>query len=479
MKFISKFDRYITALYLFTIAAVIFTAYFTFKEVINRYNQNQHKAIIPLFSIVNSEIVRPLNVAYFLANDPLLIDYVESETIDRVELLRYLKRLDNRYDLTTFIALEQHAFMLDSTGKEISLVHDKAEWYHRLKALDKEQFADIGNADDPHLYFDMKLFNNQEKFLGFVGVAVDLNHFAVKFAEYQERFGFELVFVDEHNQVTLSSNHLMKTESHHRENEITNISELDWYQQLLAKGDNYQLSNTVVVVDDGERVISQTPIQSLNWRMFIISPPAASTGEYWQLFLTRIGLFFLVVLVLFFFFISLVDYFKHRLVEDSETDFLTKLPNRSFLNWKYEELACNHLSICAVIGDIDRFKQINDKYGHIVGDEVLKDIAAQINDNLRRDDISGRWGGEEFVLFLPDTLATQAIDVVERIRRNIAEKEFSVSSSNECFNITISFGIAVCPSNSISIDEHINKADKALYRAKSLGRNRTEIYQEE
>ncbi len=475
MKFIKKFDRYITLLYFNTIIVIVLTSYFTFKEVMSSYNKNQHQSIAPLFSIITSEIIRPLNVAYYMANDPLLVTFVEQQNIDQPRLLQYLQRLSNRYKMLTFIALEKHDLLLDSENKKTSLTNEKAEWYQRLKRENKNHFADIGNADDPHLFFDMKLYNNQEQFIGFVGVAVDLNHFSSKFKEFSNRFGFELIFVDSNNNVTLSSNNLMKIESHHRAEEIINISELEWYQKLLTNEDIYQLSDTVVAVDDDVRSVSQMPIQELNWRLFIISPPVDQQSEYWQLFLTRMGIFLVTILVLYFVFITIVEYFTKRLIEDSETDFLTKLPNRSFIHRKSEELLCTHHKLCLVIADIDDFKLINDNYGHIVGDDVLKEIASLINNNLRYDDVRGRWGGEEFIMLLPDTSTNQALEIIERLRKNIAETPFKFASSSHALHCTMSFGISCGDTKETSLEQLLQFADEALYRAKDEGKNRIEI----
>lgn len=475
MKFIRKFDRYITLLYFTTIVVIVLTSYFTFKEVMNSYNKNQHQSIVPLFSIITTEIIRPLNVAYYMANDPLLTTFVEEQELDETGLVQYLQRLSSQYQMLTFIALEKHDLLLDSNNKKISLTNEKAEWYQRLKREDKNQFTDIGNADDPHLYFDMKLYNNQEQFIGFVGVAIDLNHFSDKFKEYSQRFGFELIFVDSNNDVTLSSNYLMKIESHHRAEETVNISELDWYQKLLTNEDIYQLSDTVIAVDDGVRTISQMPIQELNWRLFILSPPIDQQSEYWELFITRTGIFLIAILVLYYVFINIVEYFTKRLVEDSETDFLTKLPNRSFIHWKFEELLCSHDKLCLVIADIDDFKLINDNYGHIVGDDVLKEIATLINNNLRHDDVSGRWGGEEFILLLPDTSINQSIEIIERLRKNIAETPFKFASSSHTLHCTMSFGISFGDTKDISLEKLVKCADDALYKAKDEGKNRIEI----
>ncbi len=473
MKFMRKFERYLSALFLFTIITLLLTSYFTFKEVINSYNKNQYQSIIPLFSIVNTEIIRPLNTAFFIANDPLLIDLIDQEQVSKNRLLTYLRTMSIRHNVVTFLALEKHDIDIDSNGEVLSLSSDKAEWYHRLKAQEYTQFADIGKAEDPHLFFDIKLFNAQDEFLGFAGVAIDLDHFAEAFSEYRERFGFELIFVNEQNEVTLSSNHLMKTESHHRQDEIVHVNDLDWYQQMIKNGGK-QLANSIIAYSDGNRVISQMPLPALNWRMFIISPPASEQQEYWTLFLTRIGIFLLIIIVLYSIFIGVVDYFKKRLVESSETDFLTKLPNRSYLTWKYEELSCEHDNICVVIADIDHFKEINDQYGHVVGDAALQEVARKLEACLRNEDICGRWGGEEFVMILPDISSEQAIEIIERMRESIANNAFSHSSMSQSFNITISFGLCHKNSGNQSLDNLIQLADTALYQAKSKGRNRTE-----
>lgn len=477
MKFISKFDRYLTALYFITIIAIVAMSYFTFREAINSYNKNQHQSIVPLFSLATSEVIRPLNVANFMANDPLLIEFVEQENLDKESLLQYLKRFSTQYQMLTFIALEKHNLILDSNNKQISMSHEKAEWYHRLKIQENNQFADIGNSENPHLYFDMKLFNDQDMFIGFVGVAIDLNHFARQFKKYSQRFGYELIFVDQHNNVTLSSNELMKTESHHRHDAIVNINELSWYQQLLANESIYQPTETLVTVDSDQRIISQMPIQALNWRMFIISPPVNKQSEYWQLLLTRIGIFLVVIMLLFAAFFAIIDYFKKRLVADTEIDFLTKLPNRNYINWKFEEMNCQHKFICVVIADIDHFKTVNDKFGHNVGDDVLKEIANVLSKNLRRGDISSRWGGEEFVLLLPDASIEQTFDIIERIRKNIASRSFTDKSNQSTFNLSISFGIASNQGQKSQLNDLIEQADQALYQAKGNGRNRTEIFQ--
>jgi diguanylate cyclase (GGDEF)-like protein len=129
-----------------------------------------------------------------------------------------------------------------------------------------------------------------------------------------------------------------------------------------------------------------------------------------------------------------------------------------------------------VLCDIDFFKKINDTFGHPFGDTVLKEIAAKLRENVRDGvDVVARYGGEEFSLVLVKTDAVKAQETVERIRQQIEHFIFK-SPRNEDIHLTMSFGIAVYLQHAKQLDTLIQKADKALYRAKENGRNRVEIF---
>jgi diguanylate cyclase (GGDEF)-like protein len=454
----------------------VLTSYFTFKEIINTHNKQQQQAIIPLFSLVTNEIIHPLAISSFMANDQFIIDYAQQEKVDKEKILPYLQRITKRHKTVSFLAVEKHNLMIDSNNNEIQLSYEKSEWYYRLKKELKTQFADIGNADNPHLFFDSKIINEQQQFLGFAGVAIDLNYFANKFSEYKKRFGFELFFVDKNNDITLSSTSLMRTESHHRKNAVINIDTLTWYAAYQLAQQEIGNTESMITFNNDHVVVSQMPLKELNWTMFIVSPPPAQQSEYWQLFLTRFSVFILVILVLYYFFIRSVNYFKANLIKDTEIDFLTKLPNRSFIHWKFEDLTQHYNDMSVVIADIDHFKKINDTYGHIVGDEVLKAVADNFSASLRKDDVTGRWGGEEFIMLLPSTSSERAKEVTERIRKKISEIPFSISSTSQPFSTTVSFGICHNTLKNSSLKSMISKADKALYAAKTNGRNQIVIY---
>ncbi len=127
--------------------------------------------------------------------------------------------------------------------------------------------------------------------------------------------------------------------------------------------------------------------------------------------------------------------------------------------------------------DIDHFKKINDEHGHIIGDQVLQGIAQTCVKNLRPDDVLGRFGGEEFVILLPETKREDARNIADRLRLLVADTPIETEIGP--IRTTISIGVAIKDkTTSISIDQLLSRADRAMYRAKQAGRNRVIIWDE-
>ncbi len=153
----------------------------------------------------------------------------------------------------------------------------------------------------------------------------------------------------------------------------------------------------------------------------------------------------------------------------ARTDQLTKIYNRMFLDEvlhnQYYRYQRNQESCSVILLDIDFFKDVNDKYGHIVGDKILIEFAQLLKESVRDGDIVGRWGGEEFLIVLPHTKQTQAEILAEKLRQKIETHRFTA-----VVHKTASFGVCTF-SDETSIEKLIDKADIALYKAKKSGRN--------
>jgi len=159
------------------------------------------------------------------------------------------------------------------------------------------------------------------------------------------------------------------------------------------------------------------------------------------------------------------------------TDSLTGVANRYNFEERYryewERALRQRVPISLIFADIDHFKVVNDTYGHQVGDIFLKSIADILRENVQRvSDLVARYGGEEFVILLPNTRLENAVELAEKIRIAIENHYQEIAISKAPLNVTISLGVScVVPSNTIRPDELIAASDKALYKAKSNGRN--------
>jgi two-component system cell cycle response regulator len=163
-------------------------------------------------------------------------------------------------------------------------------------------------------------------------------------------------------------------------------------------------------------------------------------------------------------------------IELAVTDPLTGLYNRRYLdnhlNVLFNRSMARGRPLSVLITDIDRFKHVNDTYGHDGGDEVLREFANRVRSTIRGADLACRYGGEEFVVVMPDTSPEIAAAVAERLRAAIENAPFMLKHAGEALNVTASFGIASRITSVLTPDQLMKQADLALYEAKNTGRNR-------
>ncbi|MDO6763283.1 sensor domain-containing diguanylate cyclase [Agarivorans sp. 1_MG-2023] len=169
---------------------------------------------------------------------------------------------------------------------------------------------------------------------------------------------------------------------------------------------------------------------------------------------------------------------QRRLEFQANHDSLTGLMNRrSMSKTLIEEYAVSKRSLqplCCILLDIDNFKQINDQYGHSAGDEALRIFAIESLKVLRNGDYLSRWGGEEFLLLLPNTLQEQALIIANRVREHLASFKVEAEASVK-FSATVSMGLAMLTAYDVSPEALVARADSALYLAKEKGKNRVEL----
>lgn len=171
---------------------------------------------------------------------------------------------------------------------------------------------------------------------------------------------------------------------------------------------------------------------------------------------------------------------RRRIVSISETDDLTGLPNMRAFNGLLEK-ECRRFArygnaFSLLMIDTDGLKEVNDRFGHDAGNRLITTVADAVHGRLRASDVLARYGGDEFVLMLPETSCAQAHEIAERIRVSIENASFD--GQGQRVSTTVSIGTAHCPDDAVSASELLEKADSALYQSKRTGRNKTTRWQE-
>jgi len=174
--------------------------------------------------------------------------------------------------------------------------------------------------------------------------------------------------------------------------------------------------------------------------------------------------------------------YHRNLIRLALIDELTELKNRrAFMQLATAELSLfdrQGQTFALVLADLDKFKTVNDTYGHKVGDEVLKHYSALVTESLRGYDIIGRIGGEEFAIFLPQTGAEQAEKTINRLRERVAQTPCPYTDKfgdSQSLSYTSSFGIVVVSAPGWTLDKLLVEADECLYKSKEEGRNRVTV----
>lgn len=174
------------------------------------------------------------------------------------------------------------------------------------------------------------------------------------------------------------------------------------------------------------------------------------------------------------------EHTRRRIRQLAFYDSLTGLPNRSLLQARADQAIAlasrNHQELAVLFVDLDRFKQVNDSFGHPAGDELLRQVATRIDGALRASDIAGRQAGDEFVILLPECTTGSVRDIVGRLQAVLAEP---ISIAEQSVSISASIGVAIYPTDGHDIETLIHRADMAMYQAKSSGRGQSSFFSPE
>lgn len=460
--------------------AVLATSYLVSKDALRRGLSENMLPITGdnIYSEIQKDILRPVFVSSQMANDTFVRDWVIDGEQDSSQISKYLKevKLKNNAISSFFVSdLTKNYYYPEGLLKSISETEVRDQWFFRVKnlktAYETNVDIDMANQDSMTIFTNYRVLDYQGKFIGAVGIGLTLNTMKHLIDTYQSRFQRKIYFVDKKGNLVLSGNTFKQKKVN-----ISNMAGLDQIaKQILANTKNESL-HLEYTLNDESIYLNSRFIPELGWHLLVEQNLESELKPLQKLLLVNAGIGFAITIAVLLIVLFSVRRYQMRIEKSAATDPLTKLLNRQAFDFVFQQAILDsersRQTLCVAIMDIDHFKKINDKHGHLVGDHVLKEIAAISRRSLRESDVICRWGGEEFLLLLKNCSLEKATAIAETLRSTIAANDFSRTTdlTKGRLSLTVSMGVAECKPQE-SEDSVFERADVALYQAKESGRN--------
>lgn len=470
-------NKFIWLLSVLLLVAFLVTSGISYKVAHDSLSQQIESNTLPLtsdniYSEIQQDLLRPIFISSLMAQDTFVRDWTLSHEQEPEKLIRYLKEIQEKYGtVTSFFVSEKSRNYYHSTGilKQIQDVEPDDAWYFRVRSLPESEHyevnidADTADRSKTTVFVNYKVFDFEGKFIGVTGVGLAVEKVKALIELYQKRYNRRVFFTDRQGNVTLHGDQYDGTDSLQ-----TNVGLDNLATRILTSPSaafSYQKNGKTVYLNS--RLVPE-----FKWYLIVEQEDAPQERELLNTFWGNLALSLMVTLGILFISNMTLGRYQRKLEIMASTDKLTGAANRQVFD-EYFRLALDKAKltrspISILLLDIDHFKKVNDSYGHGIGDLVLKTMTNMLRGLLQQQDILCRWGGEEFLILLPEMDLSRAAELAEQIRDLISLREIKVNGLH--ISITASIGVAEHQVQEPA-EDLIKRADLALYQAKEAGRN--------
>lgn len=426
-----------------------------------------------IYTEIQKHVIEPNLVASMMAHDTFLKDWLMNDEQNSDKIIRYLETIKNKYGMfVAFLVSEKTQSYYTQNGflEHLSSTKPDNAWYFKFKKLqdDHEINLDFNNHLDNSLimFINHKIYDNEYHLVGATGIGLKISYINDMLKRFRQEYNFTVIFINEKGEIVLSERTDTKIKSLSDTPELYNLSD-----QIIVKD-----SKILEYQKDGENYLLKTKyIPELDLYLLVEAKLDDFTKNVRQTFYLNLAASLLVTVIITFIILLMIRGYNKKLEFMARNDTLTGLMNRNAFNDSFNDFLhlCrrNGDPLSLIFFDIDNFKTINDTLGHQVGDSVLIRIAELLKIRLRRTDIIGRWGGEEFIIGLVDTDHKNAEVIAETLRSAFEDDTRLLHLAPS--PVTASFGVVTARTDD-TIDTLLTRADLAMYRAKELGKNRIE-----
>lgn len=422
-----------------------------------------------IYTEVQKNLIEPTLVSSMMANDTFLKDWLLLEETDVDKITKYLETIKNKYNMfTTFLVSEKTGNYYTYTGllEKIEKENPNNAWYYKFKSIQEPYEINLDfnkfMGDSLIMFVNYKIFDERYHYLGATGIGIKISYINDMLKHFRVKYKFKVYFVDKSGNVVLSENN----------NTLKSLNEIEG---LKAYKDDILVENSNVIeyMDKNRHYVVNTKyIKELNLHLIVEAKVENFTAEVEKTFYLNLIISLGVTSLIIFIILVTIKEYNRKLERLAAFDSLTKLPNRRNFNQYFEKalrlFTRDNMPRSVVFFDIDNFKEINDNYGHLVGDRVLKRIATILNMQIRSSDMVSRWGGEEFLVLLNDSQLEDSVEIAQKIRISF-ENDIELHDMIKG-GVTASFGVTTFKEGD-TIEKIVARADKALYEAKRSGKN--------
>lgn len=469
--------RFIWMLSILLLAAFIVTSGISYQVAHESLSEQIEDNTLPLtsdniYSEIQQDLLRPIFISSLMAQDTFVRDWTINDEQDPEKLIRYLNEIQQKYNtVTSFFVSESSRNYYHSSGvlKKIEDVSIEDAWYFRVRSLPKSEDYEINIDTDTAdknrtvIYVNYKVYDFEGNFIGVTGVGLAVESVKKMIELYQTRYNRKVYFSDRQGNITLRSKGF---------DGATTLQSTAGLEKLATRILTSPSASFSYRRDNRTIYLNSRLVEEFQWYLMVEQDEVLAEKKLLTTFWLNIGLSLVVTFGILLIANMTLGKYQRKLEMMASTDKLTGAANRQ----AFEEYFTPALSrslvestpMAVLIIDIDHFKQVNDKYGHNIGDLVIQSAANVLKSNLKEADLLCRWGGEEFLVLLPNMNISQAHELADRMRETVAARSIKVNGND--INITISSGVAEYRKTETP-EELINRADIALYQAKEQGRN--------
>ncbi|OHU91815.1 MULTISPECIES: sensor domain-containing diguanylate cyclase [Pseudoalteromonas] len=456
---------------LLLLAGFTFTSWFSFHMAHNSLSEGIVDDALPLTShLISTDLQKqlqaPIYVAQSMAQNHFVHLWLNDSDPSTDQLFVFLDKTRKLFQSQTSFLVNHKTltyYHYDGRTHRLDLNAQESLWYQQAITSSHRDYilnVDVTPQDNFRaiVYVNHKIVLNGE-LLGVAGVGIQLSDLRALIKQYQTLYQRKVYFADHQGRLLFYNQSLLPNRTLH--------SEFGAHQSAIIEQKNYKFS---VKHNGVERLINSRYIPELGWYLLVEQEFTTQT-KLTDALIANLLLGVVITLCILAIAQLTFNQYQSRLEAIALTDKLCNVLNRQAFEPQLQKhiarARMGRVPLSLLLLDIDHFKQVNDRHGHLAGDRVLKHFAQLCQSVANHSDIICRWGGEEFMILMPNTYLSHAQQLSEKLRERLAACECEVP-------ITISVGIAQYQPQE-SEDEFLKRADDALYRAKNRGRDRVEL----